>query len=218
MTGWVLTFVFSLCRAVVIEESLQHGFLWTPRLNSLLLHQPQKAPSLICPSQSTHLWWKPKATNTASLTFIFTITFLLPGWKKTLMSRKDVHTNMFSAPKLAVQTLILPFLVVRVITQTLSKYLWCHWLHQTPSCCGILAKVAHPLKLIFMVETGLISTLWTRWARAWMLLMFIYISKFQTHCNHSCTVMFKDMNNANMQKDKHLRATLYSTVHSTLFL
>lgn len=45
----LLTFVFSLRRAVVAEKPLQHGFLWAPGLNGLLLHQPQKASSLVCP-------------------------------------------------------------------------------------------------------------------------------------------------------------------------
>lgn len=87
VTGWVLTFVFSLCRAVVAEESLQHGFLWTSWLNSLLLHQPKKASSLICPGQGTHLWWKPTVTNVTY--FFFHNHFALTLMEENLRSRRQ---------------------------------------------------------------------------------------------------------------------------------
>lgn len=67
VTGPPLTFVVSKRGAVVAEESVQHGFLWTSRLDGLLLHQPQETSSFIRPGQRTHLWWEVTASNTNSL-------------------------------------------------------------------------------------------------------------------------------------------------------
>lgn len=67
-TGLLLTSVVSMCSAVVAEESVQHGFLWTSRLDGLLLHQPQETPSFVRPGQRTHLWWEPRASNPTSPT------------------------------------------------------------------------------------------------------------------------------------------------------
>lgn len=43
-----LAFTLALSRPVVAKETSQQGFLWSPRLQRLLLHQPQQAPCLIC--------------------------------------------------------------------------------------------------------------------------------------------------------------------------
>lgn len=61
--SWRLTFVFSLLGAIVAKESLQHGFLWSSGLNSLFLHQPQEAASLISPGQSPHLMGSTNPTS-----------------------------------------------------------------------------------------------------------------------------------------------------------
>lgn len=44
----LLAFTLALSRSVVAKETSQQGFLWSPRLQRLLLHQPQQAPRLIC--------------------------------------------------------------------------------------------------------------------------------------------------------------------------
>lgn len=44
----LLAFTLALCRSIVAKETSQQCFLWCPRLQRLLLHQPQHAPCLIC--------------------------------------------------------------------------------------------------------------------------------------------------------------------------
>lgn len=77
-TGLLLTFVVSMCCTVVAEESVQHGFLWTSRLDGLLLHQPQETPSFVRPGQRSHLLWEPRASNPTSTTGSVILT--KPRW------------------------------------------------------------------------------------------------------------------------------------------
>lgn len=82
-TGLLLTFVVSMCCTVVAEESVQHGFLWTSRLDSLLLHQPEETTGFVRPGQRSHLLWEPRASNPTSTTGSVILT--KPRWnnKKT---------------------------------------------------------------------------------------------------------------------------------------